>query len=603
MRPGCPDNSLNCDLDENSQETLEMPRDLATAVADFRRARVRADLEGIVARLTGRSTELLSYEEVRRKMKGRERSSSQLQDIPLDAIVGSVGRYKDFTRSFLPKQESARDRWAGIEVAMTGMEGVPPIEVYRVGDAYFVRDGNHRVSVALELGSDYIQAYVTEVATKVSLSSDAEPDDLILKAEHIAFLEQTDLDTVRPRADLQVTVTGKYAVLEEHIEVHRYFMGLQEERHIPYGEAVTHWYDHVYSPVVRLIRQRGILRDFPERTETDLYLWLSQHRGELEQELGWRVSSDSVASDLVTRFGQKPARLLRRIGRRMLDTITPDELEPGPPAGRWREERLGPREDDRLFASILVAIRGDARGWSALDQALAVARLEGARLRGLHVLATEEHREHRASLEIQSTFAQRCEEVGIEGDMAFDVGPVHLRICDRARWTDLVVTSLNYPPMPSPMATISSGFAMLIRRCPRPILVVPGDPSALQHTLLAYDGTPKAREALFVATYICGQWEVPLSVLSVQEGNRVGSDTLAEAREYLEMHDVEAQYEVREREKSEEVADALLTAVADKGCDLILMGGYGMGPVVEAALGSTVDRVLRKSNHPILICR
>ena len=81
---------------------------------------------------------------------------------------------------------------------MTGLSGVPPIEVYKVGDAYFVKDGNHRVSVARQLGMSHIEAYVTDVATSVPVGSDLRPDDLILKSEYADFLERTQLRRLRP---------------------------------------------------------------------------------------------------------------------------------------------------------------------------------------------------------------------------------------------------------------------------------------------------------------------------------------------------------------------------------------------------------------------
>jgi nucleotide-binding universal stress UspA family protein len=286
-----------------------------------------------------------------------------------------------------------------------------------------------------------------------------------------------------------------------------------------------------------------------------------------------------------------------------LETITPDELELGPPTGRWRQERLAPREDDRLFASILVAIRGDESGWMALDQALVLAHREHARLQGLHVVPNEEQTEHPDAQAIQQTFERRCAEAGVLGRLAFDVGPVHRKICDRARWTDLVVTSLNYPPMPGPMSKMGSGIVTLIRRCPRPVLVVPDEPSPFHRALLAYDGTPKAREALFVATYLTGRWGVPLTLVTVAEGERDRDEILEDARVYLDAHGVRASLAPEQREGGESVADAILRRADVDNCDLILMGGYGMGPVVEAVIGSTVDRVLRKSTRPILICR
>jgi len=580
-----------------------MKQNLASAVEDFERARSQAKLEGILARLTGQSTELLSYEEVRQTLGALERSSERLEDIPLDAIVGSVGRYRDFTRSFLPKHESSRDRWARVEIAMRSMEGVPPIEVYKVGDAYFVRDGNHRVSVARQLGATHIEAYVTEVETGVPFSPDVQPDDLILKAEYAAFLEATDIDEVRPEANLRVTVPGQYQVLEEHIEVHRHFMGLEEERHIPCKEAVAHWYDEVYMPVVELIQQRGILWDFPERTDTDLYLWLAEHRAALEEELGWEVSPGVAAEDLVERFSQKPGQVLKRVSRRVLDAITPDELDLGPPVGQWREQRLEARQDGRLFADILVAINGEDRGWAALDQAVILAQREGARLRGLHVLSAEDDQEGAEAQAIQAEFDRRCQASGVQGMLVLDVGPVQRRICDRARWTDLIILSLNYPPGPGPLDKLSSGLTTIIRRCPRPVLTVPGESSPLRHALLAYDGSPKAREALFVAAYMSGQWAVPLTVLTVPEGDRFGPGAMEEARQYLEAHGVQADFTTEASESAETVAESILGTALDRGCDLILIGGYGHSPAVELVLGSAVDGVLRESPWPALICR
>ena len=154
---------------------------LAWARDDFRRARLRAKLERIVAFLAGRSSELLRYKEVRRKLGGTNQVERGLQDIPVDAIVGSVNRYRDFTRHFLPKQDEDAARWVGVRVAMASLAGLPPIEVYQIGQVYFVLDGNHRVSVARQLGSSHIQAYVTEVETKVPLTPDVRPEDLTLK--------------------------------------------------------------------------------------------------------------------------------------------------------------------------------------------------------------------------------------------------------------------------------------------------------------------------------------------------------------------------------------------------------------------------------------
>jgi hypothetical protein len=170
---------------------------LVSAVHDFWRARRQAGMEEVMARLTGKSADLLSYDEVRKKLRVGPGGRRTLRDIPLDAIVGSVGRYHDFTRSFLPRLDHA-DRWARVKLAVTSMAGVPPIEVYQIGETYFVQDGHHRVSVARDLEATHIQAYVREVRSRVPLSPDAEADELILKGEYADFLQRTHFDELRP---------------------------------------------------------------------------------------------------------------------------------------------------------------------------------------------------------------------------------------------------------------------------------------------------------------------------------------------------------------------------------------------------------------------
>ncbi len=572
---------------------------ISSAVADFRRARQRADLQEILARLTGKSVDLLPYEEVRRKLNARTMSGRELKEIPLDAIVGSVGRYNDFTRDFLPRHDSDRERWARVKVAITEQGGLPPIEVYQIGEVYFVLDGNHRVSVARELGSKVIQAYVTRVRTKVPLSPDDDPDDLIIKAEYVEFLEITGLDELRPGAELQVTAPGKVQALLEHIDVHRYFMGLDQQRDIPYHEAVAHWYDEVYQPVVRVIRRRGVLRDFPERSETDLYLWLAEHRAALQDMLGWEVPPEAAAADLASQHGQRSRGVVARVGEKLREAVVPDELESGPPPGQWRLGVQAADREDCLFAGVLVGISGEEGGWAALEQALTVVQRESGRLNGLHVVDSEGDAEAESVQALGEAFAARCAAAGVEGRMAVEAGTVSRVLCDRARWVDLLIVPLAHPPGATPLARLSSGFRTLIQRCPRPVLATPGVSSPMNRALIAYDGSPKADEALFVATYLAGGWKIPLVVIVVDEGDQDPEKILSRARGYVESHGVTATYLSQEGP----VAEHVLAAARDQVCDLIVMGGYGHNPVLGVVLGSAVDQVLRESDQPVLICR
>lgn len=570
------------------------------AVHDFQQARQKADLQGIFARLSGDSNELLSYEEVRQKLKAYEGNTTTLKEIPLDAIIGSVGRYTDFTRDFLPRRDSNKTRWTSIMEKALGAQGLPPIEVYQVGEAYFVIDGNHRVSVARQLEADKIQAYVTIVQSRVPLSPDTQPDDLILKAEQVNFLELTQIDKLRPEADLRLTLPGQYPILEEHIQVHRYYMGLDQRRNIPYEQAVTHWYDQVYLPVVNIIREHGILERFPNRTETDLYLWLAKHRGELEDSLGWTIAPEVVAEDLVETYAQDFNQTISRLAARILDLVIPDPLESGPPTGQWRQERLEVGKPLILFEKILVALDKDPEHWYAFDQAAMIAQQEDALLRGLHV-NPEDHQEDEDSLvKLQALFNERCTQAGVRGELAIESGKIARLICDRSYWADLVVTRLQHPPGDGPVERLESGFRTLIRRCPRPILAVPDHVTAFHRVLLAYNDSPKAKEALYIAAYLAGKWGVQLAVVTVGQEGKEATQLQGPARSYLENQGVSADFLLQADGPR---AVSILAAAEAHQADLILMGGYKTSPIIEVFTGSIVDEMLRQTWLPILVCR
>lgn len=246
--------------------------------ADFAAARVKAFFRQVFAFLTGQRNELLAYDEVREKLRIGGPIYRGVQTVPIGRILGSVDRYKDFDRAFLPKQDFMADRWQKVSRAWYQEIDLPPILCYKVGDVYFVVDGHHRVSVARERGQEAIEAEVRECAVRVPVTPDLNPDDLEVLGDKVQFLERAGLDRVRPQAQVDVTVLGGYERMLEHIAVHRYFMGLDFRRDIPEEEAVAHWYDTVYAPITAVIRESGILKAFPGRTEADLYLWVLDHR-------------------------------------------------------------------------------------------------------------------------------------------------------------------------------------------------------------------------------------------------------------------------------------------------------------------------------------
>lgn len=569
------------------------------AIADFRTARKRAKLKELLARIKREPVGLLGFEDVRQKLQASVIPLKVLREIPVDAIVGSVNRYEDFTRDFLPRDNIDEQRWANVVVASQGSLGLPPIEVYQIGEAYFVSDGNHRVSVARQYGAGYIQAYVTEVQSRVPLSPENTPNDIILKSEYVSFLEKTNLDQLFPEADFSVSVPGQYPIIEEHISVHRYYMGIERKHEIPYVEAVIDWYEMVYMPVVRLIQGLGLLRDFPERTETDLYLWLSEYRSMVEKQFGLEVEAEKAAVGLVNQFGTRLSLVLKRSRERLLDRILPDALEGGPPSGTWRTRKKAVQQEDCLFSDILVPVSGGEAGWQALEQAIQIATQEGARLHGLYVVRNKKMKESAEAEQVQAEFAHRCNEAGVAGKLVIGSGKIARQITERAVWNDLVVVNLSYPPGPKLLARLSSGFRIVLQRSPVPVLAVPQAAIALERVLLAYDDSPKAREAMYITAYLAAQWNSQVSVVCAKSSQQANQDALFNARLYLESQHVEANY-ISEVGPS---AKIILEAAAAEKTDLVLMGGYRQKPLIQAIRGSTVDQVLREIQTPLLVCR
>ncbi len=550
------------------------------ALRDFQQARQQAALQIVLARMTGKSSDLISYNEVVHKLRLSARSESGVQSIPINAIVGSVDRYADFTRTFLPRQDSDRERWARVRTALTNPEGpaLPPIDVYQIGQVYFVLDGNHRVSAARQIGMEFIEANVIRIHTDIPLTPDIQPDDLIVKAEYAEFLEQTHLTELRPNVDLSVTGAGQYDKLREQILFHQ--QRLQEKSKAPISDeqAVEDWYDEVYTPVAGAINEQGLLHWFPNRTETDLYLWVAEHQAALERELGWSVRPDAAVTDLSSK-----------------SSAGAETQQTAP--GRWSKTRLMDRYLDRLFPDILVPLDGTPDCWRTLEQALVIARYEQSQLHGLYVVPSAQNKTSSAAADLRDRFMRTCEDAQVAGNFTIDVGNVAKKICERALLTDLVVLNLAHPPAAG-WTSLGSGWHTLLRRSARPILAVPTQATPLMHALVAFDGSPQSKQALFVATYLAEKWRTQLVIVTVPSGTKVNSSVQDYAREYLELHEIQAVYVV-----AQGPFEILIEVARSREVDLVLMGGYSTSGLEQMIAGSTVDSMLRQSNCPLFICR
>lgn len=269
----------------------------------FQSARVSAFWQEMFGLMRGKSTELMSFDDIRMRLRLREENYKGLQDIPLDQVVGSVGRYRDFTRSFLPKKNNMRERWSRVYAQANSMVGLPPIEVYKIGDLYFVRDGNHRVSVARQLDAKTIQAHVTELPTSIRLWPGMTEEELDGATAYAAFLAETGLDYTRiNHQPINLTERSRYAELLGHIYTHKETLEHAQNRPFSLEEAAADWYDSIYRPAVTLIRKYSILNLVPGRTEADLYLWIVDHINDMRDQYGDDDSSPRKISQALAEF-------------------------------------------------------------------------------------------------------------------------------------------------------------------------------------------------------------------------------------------------------------------------------------------------------------
>jgi hypothetical protein len=279
---------------------------------DAERVRQRAFWHQISFTLRGTKSELMPFEAVKH-LRPLAESYAGVEAIPVRQIIGSVDRYRDFDHYFLPRYDLPIERW--IRVRRANLDGIElqAIQVYKVGELYFVKDGHHRVSVAREIGQAYIDAEIIELKVSIPPNAADSIKDMIIKGEYATFLEWTGLSKLKPdHRSILFTVTGRYDVLMDHIRTHQYFLGETYHREFGWHEAVASWYDTQYLPIVRAIQQHQVLKRFPGRREADLYIWIIDHQHFLQQ-AGMTLSTEDAARDYSKRFAPNPwQRFLQR---------------------------------------------------------------------------------------------------------------------------------------------------------------------------------------------------------------------------------------------------------------------------------------------------
>lgn len=281
---------------------------------EFESARFRSLLTSLKYFLIGRNNELLSFEKIKKGFELYKQKYLGIQTIPIDVIVGSFDRYKDFDRYFLPKKVHLQQRWAKIHNLIARDVILPPVKLYKIGEIYFVIDGNHRVSVSKKLGVKYIDAEVTEFITDISITSNMDPKEIFILTEREKFLNVTGLKQNRPEIKIRITVPGQYDFLIS--QINKLMVQLNEnkkadEKLNTFKETSLIWYDNIYLPAIEIIKNYGILEKFPNRTKTDLYIWINEHKRYLSLKYGREVVIKFAAKDFLYRYSKNPFRRLK----------------------------------------------------------------------------------------------------------------------------------------------------------------------------------------------------------------------------------------------------------------------------------------------------
>jgi hypothetical protein len=265
------------------RDTGSPPLDAQT---DFSRARRRGVLERLAARLRREPADfhlILPFEEVVQALGYRGERRLGLQTIPLDSIVGSVDRTRDFDRRFRPTSRRTRKRWERMATAARRGEAFPPIDVYRIGEVHFVKDGHHRVSIARAQGLPDIDAYVTEALTELGAEKTITLRDLPLKSHQRLFFERVPLPA-DARERITLSDEQRFAMLAEQVEAWGFRLIQERREPLDRGEVAELWFREEYEPVVAMLREADLIG---KQTETEAYMKISGLRYMLLRTHSW----------------------------------------------------------------------------------------------------------------------------------------------------------------------------------------------------------------------------------------------------------------------------------------------------------------------------
>jgi len=233
------------------------------------------------------------------------------QSVKLCDIVGSVNRYLDFDSKFRLKKDRPRERLYAIRAIMERGKPLPPVDLYKIKNSYFVLDGNHRISVAKERGFEEINARVVEFLPSRGT------------AENILYRDKTEFhDKTGLRQSIELTEAGQYRNLLRQVSQHRQVLTEQAETEISLKETAQDWYNTIYRPLTVIVEKAGLLASFPGRTVADLYAYISVHQWERDHARSFGSMIDRSITANMEEFRQNMKNTKEKDYPEMLREVT-----------------------------------------------------------------------------------------------------------------------------------------------------------------------------------------------------------------------------------------------------------------------------------------
>lgn len=262
---------------------------------DFSKARNKAFFNELQHLLNPEEAKLISLNDVKNLIKPEAETYIGMKTIPVEKIVGSEGRYQDFDNKFFPKNSHLRARWERIDDAAIKNIDLPPIKVYEIAGLYFVRDGNHRVSVSKARGVEFIDAEVVAIQSEIKLKDPENINDIIRQIiyyEKRNFYAETCFGDITDYWCMDFTRPGQYDVIYNHILTHKYYINQNQSEEISLENAILSWFKTVFLPVIHYLEDKKVMRHFKKNTTSDLYVYIIKYWDQLKSKYGEGVPLD-----------------------------------------------------------------------------------------------------------------------------------------------------------------------------------------------------------------------------------------------------------------------------------------------------------------------